>query len=72
MCDGGYTLCDTCGARTTPIPRQRARVLSVGKKSPSFSFYQVDMYEVPNNESWKIDNHASNRCTKFEFFIGQK
>ena len=28
---GGYTLCDTCGARTTPIPSQRARALPVGK-----------------------------------------
>ena len=36
-------MCGTCGARTTLIPSQRARVLSVGK-TPSFSFSQVDMY----------------------------
>ena len=35
----------TCGARTTPIPSQRARVSSVGK-TPSFSFCQVDMYVI--------------------------
>ena len=31
---------------TKPIPSQRARASSVGKKTPSFSFCQVDMYAL--------------------------
>ena len=38
----GYTVCGTCGA---PMPIQRARVSSV-EKTQSFSFFQVDMYDV--------------------------
>ena len=37
-------MCGTCGARTTPIRSQSVHVSSVGKKTPSFSFCQVDMY----------------------------
>ena len=41
------TVCDTGGARTTPIPSQRTRLSSVGK-TPSFRFSQADMYELHN------------------------
>ena len=39
-------MCGTCGARTTHIRSQRARVSSVGK-TPSFSFCQVDIHVGP-------------------------
>ena len=40
-------MCGTWGARrpTTHIRSQRARLSSVGK-TPSFSFCQVDMYDI--------------------------
>ena len=38
-------MCGICGARTTPIRSQRARLSSVGK-TPSFSFCQVDIITV--------------------------
>ena len=44
MCDYGWTVYGTCGARTTPIPSQRARASLVGK-TPSFTSCQVDMYD---------------------------
>ena len=40
------TVCRTGGARMTPILSQRARVSSVGKKTPSFSLSQVDVYAI--------------------------
>ena len=52
MCDGGLTVCGSCGACTTHIPSQRARVSS-GGKTPSFGCSQVDMYAreygIPTN-----------------------
>ena len=48
LCDGGQTVCGTCGARATPIPSVGARALSVGK-TPSFSFCPVDMYGVAHS-----------------------
>ena len=56
---GIYSTCTvsgTCGARTTPIPSQRARVSSVGEKTPSFSFCQVDMYACDEFEQVVSDN----------------
>ena len=50
----------TCGACTTPIPSQRARVSSVGKM-PSLSFCQVDMYDrLPSRKSFLDSTQARN------------
>ena len=60
-CSTAVRLCAAlaCGARTTPIPSQRARVSSAGK-IPSFSFCQVDMYD---NELYNMsDMLADNMC----------
>ena len=60
------TVHHTCGARTTPIPSQRARNSSVGK-TPSFSFCQVDMYERTLWKTQSVDLGGNRR--NHHFFV---